>query len=44
MKKITLEKVDKSLETLQPEIILPPDTIKRAQVPLKRMTEVGRGD
>ena len=44
MKKITLEKVLNSLETLEPKIDLPEDIIKRARQPLERMMKVGRGD
>ncbi|MBN2065887.1 MAG: quinolinate synthase NadA [Candidatus Thermoplasmatota archaeon] len=44
MKKITLEKVLNSLETLEPRIRLPQDIMKRAVVPLKKMMDVGRGD
>jgi quinolinate synthase len=44
MKKITLEKVLNSLKTLEPQITLSPDIIKRAKVPLQRMMNVGRGD
>ncbi len=44
MKRITLEKVLKSLETLEPEILLSSDIIKRAKIPLQRMMDMGRGD
>ncbi|MCE5296174.1 MAG: quinolinate synthase NadA [Euryarchaeota archaeon] len=44
MKMITLEKVIKSLETLEPRIELPEDLIAKAKVPLERMIEIGRGD
>ena len=44
MKKITLEKVLNSLETLEPKIKLPDEIMKKAKKPLQRMMEVGRGD
>jgi len=44
MKRITLEKVLKSLETLEPKILLSSDIIKRAKIPLQRMMDMGRGD
>lgn len=44
MKKITLEKVLNSLETLEPCIQLPKNTIEKAKMPLKKMMDVGRGD
>jgi len=44
MKKITLEKVLNSLETLEPKIDLSEDIIKKAKQPLERMMDVGRGD
>jgi len=44
MKKITLEKVLNSLETLEPKIDLSEDIIKKAKQPLERMMNVGRGD
>ncbi len=44
MKKITLEKVLNSLETLEPRIRLPQEIMKRAKIPLKKMMDVGRGD
>lgn len=44
MKKITLEKVLKSLESLEPKVILSKDIIKRARIPLERMMKIGRGD
>ncbi len=44
MKRINLEKVLKSLETLEPEILLSSDIIKRAKIPLQRMMDMGRGD
>ena len=44
MKKITLEKVLNSLETLEPKINLSDEIMKNAKKPLQRMMEVGRGD
>jgi quinolinate synthase len=44
MKKITLEKVLNSLETLEPKIILPDEIMKKAKLPLQKMMDVGRGD
>lgn len=44
MKKITLEKVLKSLETLEPKVSLPDNLMKKAYKPLKRMMDIGRGD
>jgi quinolinate synthase len=44
MKKITLEKVLNSLETLEPKIQLSETVMEKAYKPLKRMMEVGRGD
>lgn len=44
MKKITLEKVYKSLQSLEPKIVLSPDIIEKASVPLQRMMAVGRRD
>jgi quinolinate synthase len=40
MKKITLEKVLKSLETLEPKIDLPIEIIQKASFPLQRMIEI----
>jgi len=42
MKKITLEKVLNSLETLEPKINLPDEIMEKAKKPLQRMMEVGR--
>jgi len=42
MKKITIDKVAKSLEFLSPTIELPEEIIKRARRPLDRMLEMGR--
>lgn len=44
MKSITLEKVLASLESLRPAVEIPPETIKKARVPLDRMVEAGRGE
>ncbi len=42
MKKITLEKVLNSLETLEPKIELSDEIMEKAKKPLQRMIEVGR--
>jgi quinolinate synthase len=44
MKKIILEKVLNSLETLEPKVNLPDEIMQNAKKPLQRMMEVGRGD
>jgi quinolinate synthase len=44
MKKITLEKVLNSLETLEPKIILSEEIMKKAKIPLQKMMDIGRGD
>jgi len=44
MKKITLEKVLKSVESLEPEILLSNDIIKKAKLPLQKMMDIKRGD
>lgn len=44
MKKITLEKVIKSLENMKPEILLDDEVIEKAKKPLQRMLDIGRGD
>lgn len=44
MKKTTLEKVLKSMETLEPKIELPDDIIRKARIPLQRMMDMGRGE
>ena len=44
MKKITLEKVIKSLENMMPEILLDDEVIEKAKKPLQRMLDIGRGD
>jgi len=43
MKKITLKKLIKSLETLKPEIKLNEELLKKARRPLDRMVKAGRG-
>lgn len=40
MKRITLAKVLKSLQTEQPEVIIDPEIIKRARIPVERMLEL----
>ena len=44
MKKITLEKVLNSIETLEPKVNLPDKIMQKAKKPLQRMMNVGRGD
>lgn len=44
MKKITLDKVMKSLKNLEPILNLPSDIIEKARRPLIKMIEIGRGD
>jgi len=44
MKKITLDKVLKSLETLEPKIKLSDEIMQNAKKPLQRMMDIGRGD
>ena len=44
MKKITLEKVLNSLETLEPKVELSDEIMKKAKKPLQKMMEIGRGD
>ncbi len=44
MKKITLEKVLNSLQTLEPKVILPDEVMEKAKKPLERMMNIGRGD
>ena len=44
MKKITLEKVLNSLETLEPKLRLSEEIMKKAKKPLQKMMEMGRGD
>ena len=43
MKKITLEKVLKSLENLEPIVTVDEDLASRAKKPLERMVQIGRG-
>lgn len=40
MKLVTLDKVENALETMEPEIILPEDLMKKALVPLQKMLEL----
>jgi len=44
MKKITLEKVLKSVVSLEPKIKLSKDIIKKARLPLQKMMDIGRGE
>ncbi|RLF30116.1 MAG: quinolinate synthase [Thermoplasmata archaeon] len=44
MKKINLEKVLKSLKSLEPKITLSQETIEKAKKPLQKMMQIGRGD
>jgi len=44
MKKITLEKVLNSLETLEPKIEIPNEIMEKAKIPLQRMMNAKRGD
>ena len=44
MKKINLEKVLNSLETLEPKIKIPDEIMKKAKLPLQRMMQIGRSD
>ncbi len=44
MKKITLDKVLKSLETLEPKIKLSDEIMQNAKKPLQRMMDIGRGE
>ena len=44
MKKITLEKVLKSMESLEPTVELSKVILQKARLPLQRMMEIGRGD
>lgn len=44
MKKITLDKLLKSLESLEPKINLSEKIMKNAKIPLERMMCIGRGD
>ncbi|MCJ2563884.1 MAG: quinolinate synthase NadA [Candidatus Thermoplasmatota archaeon] len=42
MKEITPKNVLRSMETLDPEVVLDEDTIERARIPLQRMVAIGR--
>lgn len=44
MKKITLQKVLKSMESLEPKIELSKDIMQKAKMPLQKMMDIGRGD
>ncbi|MCD6542228.1 MAG: quinolinate synthase NadA [Thermoplasmata archaeon] len=44
MKKITLDKVIRSLEKLEPELKISQDIMEKARIPIERMMEIGRGD
>lgn len=44
MKRINLEKVVRSLETMGPTVELSPDILERARLPLERMVAMGRGE
>ncbi|MBU3902303.1 MAG: quinolinate synthase NadA, partial [Candidatus Thermoplasmatota archaeon] len=44
MKKITMNKVLKSLETLEPELVLSKEILEKAKSPLEKMMRIGRGD
>jgi len=44
MKKITYEMFERALKSLQPEVHLSEDIMKKALIPLERMVEIGRGD
>jgi quinolinate synthase len=44
MKKITLEKVLNSLESLEPKVTLPAEIMINAKKPLEKMMKIGRGD
>jgi len=39
-----LDKVIRSLETLEPEVKLPMDIIRKARIPLERMVAIGTGN
>jgi quinolinate synthase len=43
MKRITLDKVINSLETLTPQLELPPEILRKARAPLDKMVSIGRG-
>lgn len=42
MKRVTLDKVEKALETMEPVMELPADMIEKAALPLKRMLELAK--
>jgi quinolinate synthase len=44
MKKITMEKVLKSMESLEPKVELSEKMMQKAKLPLQRMMDIGRGD
>ena len=44
MKKLTLQKILTSLETMKPRVELSEDIIKKAAIPLQKMVDFGRGD
>jgi len=44
MKRTTLEKVARSLDTMETKIELEPEIIRKARIPLDRMVAIGRGD
>ncbi len=44
MKRITLEKVLKSLKTLEPEMVMSEEIMRKARIPLQKMMVIVRGD
>lgn len=42
MKKITMEKIVRCLEKMEPEVMIDEETIRKARKPLERMIEIGR--
>jgi quinolinate synthase len=44
MKRITLDKIRTSLETMTHQVEIPPDVAERARAAVTRMLEVGRRD
>ena len=42
MKKITIEKLLNSMETLEPEVHVPDTIMHKAKIPLQRMMDLGR--
>ncbi len=40
MKTITLDKIIRALETLEPEVRVPEDIARRARVPIDRMLQI----